>query len=126
VGDLTRIGDDAGDSEALKILFTTLEGLVNRTKPRIYFKDSSVDDQEGADFWLGQFNSKSHIRKKMACPRECPRSPSRPSARSRIRFATRPWTKHSQRGYPGGVTGPDAGVAGPGGGCAPARFRAES
>ena len=29
---------------------------MNRTKPRIYFKDSSVDSQEGATFWLDKFN----------------------------------------------------------------------
>ncbi len=59
VADLTYLGDDAGseggDSEDLKILFTTLEGRVNRTQPRIYLKDSAIDDQEGTDFWLNQF-----------------------------------------------------------------------
>jgi hypothetical protein len=55
VGDLTAIGADAGETVDLKILFTTLEGLVNRTKPRIYFKDSAVDNQEGATFWLDKF-----------------------------------------------------------------------
>jgi hypothetical protein len=56
VADVTAIGADAGETVDLKLLFTTLQGLVNRTKPRIYVKDTAVDDQEGATFWLDKFN----------------------------------------------------------------------
>jgi hypothetical protein len=50
------VGDLTGASEDKKILFTTLEGIVNRTQPRVYFKDNGVDNQEGVEFWISKFN----------------------------------------------------------------------
>jgi hypothetical protein len=60
--DQLDVGDLSGDTEDEMILFTTLEGLVNRTRPRIYFKDAANDTQEGTGtpdagdtFWLSKF-----------------------------------------------------------------------
>jgi GxGYxY sequence motif in domain of unknown function N-terminal/GxGYxYP putative glycoside hydrolase C-terminal domain len=60
--DQLDVGDLTGDTEDRLILFTTLEGLVNRTQPRIYFKDAANDTQEGQNtpdagdtFWLSKF-----------------------------------------------------------------------
>lgn len=56
VADITNIGSDAGENEDLKILLTTLEGIVNRTQPRIYLTDTGIDAQEGTTFWTSQFD----------------------------------------------------------------------
>ena len=58
VADVANVAEaDGGGNSDLKTMLTTLEGLVNRTTPRIWLKDSASDSQEGPDFWLDQ----SHI-----------------------------------------------------------------
>jgi GxGYxY sequence motif in domain of unknown function N-terminal/GxGYxYP putative glycoside hydrolase C-terminal domain len=58
VADVANVAEtDGGGNSDLKTMLTTLEGLVNRTTPRIWLMDSASDSQEGPSFWLDQ----SHI-----------------------------------------------------------------
>jgi hypothetical protein len=62
VAEISNVAEeDGGGRSDLQTTLTTLEGLVNRTQPRIWLKDSSSDSQEGPDFWLGQIKVPQNV-----------------------------------------------------------------